>query len=121
VLQPTRLSFTGAALKAHDRQQKVGADKPQPVQKISLKPVKEAAKQPLAAKVQPKKRILSERSTTSVQGGGDVKRSKKDTVQNAPTLPSVEVQQMIDIADELADLFEDHDDASDMLAPLPAG
>lgn len=121
MLQPTRLSFNGAALKAHERQAKVGTGKPQPVQKSTLRPVKEATKQPITAKVQPKKRILSERSITSVQDGGDVKRFKIDTVQEVPVQLSTDAADINTIADELADMFEEHNDTSDALATVPAG
>jgi len=112
-LQPTRLSFSASALKQHDRQARAGTGKPQPVKK-PMKTVKEAGKQPLAtSSIAPKKRILSERNTT-VQGG-DLKRSKIETGEQPPAQPSTAAAD-IDIADELADLFEEQDDVSDASA-----
>jgi hypothetical protein len=96
---------------------KAGAVKPQPTQNKSLK----SAKQPLSAKIVPtnNKRILSERSsTTSTQG--DVKRSKKEPAAPPTPLTKEEVE-LNNIADELADMFEDQDEAADALQPLPTG
>jgi hypothetical protein len=117
-LQPTRLSFSAAALKQHERQARAGPGKPQLAQKKPMKTVKEAGKQPLttAPAVASKKRILSER-TNAVQGG-DQKRSKVEADEQPPVQLSTAAAD-IDIAEELADLFEEQDDGSQALVLQP--
>jgi hypothetical protein len=117
-LQPTRLSFSAAALKQHDRQARVGPGKSQPAQKKPMKTVKEAGKQPLATApaVASKKRILSER--TNEVKGGDQKRVKIEADEQPPSQLSSAAAD-IDIADELADLFEEQDNVPEALVLQP--
>jgi hypothetical protein len=83
-----------------------------------MKTVKEAGKQPLATApaVASKKRILSER-TNAVQGG-DQKRSKIEADEQPPAQLSTAAAD-IDIAQELADLFEEQDGVSQALVLQP--
>ena len=109
-LQPTKLSFTGAAIRAYERQGKAGPTKQQPVQNKSLKAIKEAGKPVVAAKAQ-KTRVLADmtpkkRTLGTTAPDRELKRSRTGPAGELTDLHPPE-DGHIGIADEIAGLLED--------------
>ena len=112
-LQPTKLSFTGAAMRAYDRQAKPAPVKSQQAPSKSLKPIKEAAN-PVLAKAQ-KTRVLADmtpkkRSLGTAAPDRDLKRAKTEPEQ-PPSVAQLTTDDKIEIADEIAGLLEDEHSA----------